>query len=465
MPAAGCGKLESGTVGHHLEDEMRIPSRWPGMWACAFLAVALVAPRVWAEEPRRVTLEEAIRTAAERSIASLQAADRVDAGKASVWQAAAQFLPDLRFSASGDRALGRTSDSMKTVKASLSSGLTLFDGLGNVNSLRAAQLGLDADRGTYARTRENVIFQAASDFLDVLMNHELVASAQENLDAQRQQLDMIQEFYNAGNRSLADLLQQQAAVAQAELQLLSTEQTEGVSKLQLFKTMGVEPTTGYDAVPLTLDPLNLESQPPDPNSALEAALAHRADLAGQRSQVAAASKRVWAARSGYWPALSISAGRSNGYSSPTTNGLFRGLRDSRPTLSAGLSFSAPIFDRLQTRTSVEQARIALRDERFGLEDLGRQVTLEVRQAQLAYETATKGLRAAEAQLQYATQALAATAERYRVGAATLVELAASRAQYASARTQRVQAGYNVVIAWLAIGYYRGDIDTAVGQLR
>jgi outer membrane protein len=449
----------------------------PGMLVCALLAVGLAASGIRAEEPRRITLEEAIKTAAERSITSLEAANRVDASKASVRQAVAQFLPDLSISASGDHAFGRASDltspsssgpvssASNSVSASLSSGMTLFDGLGNVNSLRAAQLGLDADRGSYARTRETVIFQAASDFLDVLMNHELVASAQENRDAQQQQLDLIQEFYKAGNRSLADLLQQQATVAQAELQLLSAQQTEGVSKLQLLRAIGVEPTAGYDAVPLTLDPLNLESQLPDSNAALEAALAHRADLAGQRAQVAAASKRVWVARSGYWPALSISARRSNSYSSATTDGLLDGLRYSRPTVSAGLSFSAPIFDRLQTRTGVEQARIALRDERLNLEDLGRQVTLEVRQAQLAYETSTKGLRAAEAQLQYATQALAATAERYRVGAATLVELAASRAQYATARTQRVQAGYNVVIAWLAIGYYKGDIDTAVGQLR
>ncbi len=444
------------------EVQMKGVPGWSAILMCALVVAGLMATEVGAQdqETRKITLKEAIETAVERNISSIQASDRVASGKVSVNQAAAQFLPDLRASASGSRRHAESS-----VTAGMSSSLTLFDGLGNVNSLRAAQLGLQADRQSYEHARQTVIFQTASSFLNVLMNRELVQSQRENLEAQRQQLALIEEFYKAGNRSLADLLQQQAAVAQAELQVFSAEQAEGVSKLQLLQTMGVEPTVGYEAVPLPVDQLNLELEAPDADSALQEALAHRADLAGEKAQVEAASRQVSVARSAYWPSFSVSVSGASNYSSQNKTGGFSDqMLETSPELNAGLSFSVPVFDRLSTSSNVQKARITLRNEKLNLEDLQRQVTLDVRQALLDYETAVKRLRAADAQLQYAEQALAATTERYRVGAATLVELAASRAQYANARTERVQAGYSVMKAWLATGYYKGDIDAALGLL-
>ena len=459
-----------------VEVQMKGVPGWSAILMCALVAAALMASEVGAQdqETRKITLKEAIETAAERNISSIQASNRVASGKVSVHQAAAQFLPDLSASASGSRRYTEPAEASaspgsyatsSSVTARMSSSLTLFDGLGNINSLRAAQLGLRADQQSYEHARQTVIFQTASSFLNVLMNRELVQSQRENLEAQRQHLALIEEFYKVGNRSLADLLQQQAAVAQAELQVFSAEQAEGVSKLQLLQTMGIEPTVGYEAVPLPVDQLNLKLEAPDADSALQEALVHRADLAGEKAQVEVASRQVTVARSGYWPSLSLSVGGTSSYSSQNeTDGLSHQMLETKPELNAGLSFSVPVFDRLSTRSNVQQAQITLRNEKLNLEDLERQVTLDVRQALLDYETAVKRLRAADAQLQYAQQALAATTERYRVGAATLVELTASRAQYANARTERVQAGYSIIIAWLATGYYKGDIDAALGLL-
>ena len=436
-------------------------------FGCVVMAGLVAATGALGQEATKVTLQEAVRSALDRNTTTIQAANRVASSRASVLEAETQFLPDLSAGASVARAYdnhGHTSPSSMT--GHVSSSLTVFDGLGNVNSLLAAQLGLKADLGSYDRARQTIMLQAASSFLSVLMNGELVQSQTENLDAERQQLTLIQEFYKAGNRSLADLLQQQAAVANAELQLLNAQQTEGVSKLQLLRMMGVEPMLSYDAVPLPVDQLNLVPESLNPDSTLQQALAHRSDVVGEKAQVDAASKQVWVARSGYLPSLSLSAGGSSSYSygDKADNFSQQFLKDN-PTYSISLSLSLPIFDKLRTRTSVRQADLSLRNERATYDDLKRQVTLEVRQALFEYDTATKRLRAAQAQLDYAKQALDATEERYRVGAGTLVELAASRAQYANARTERVQAGYNLVETWLGVGYYKGDIESMIGSLK
>ncbi|MDQ3950623.1 MAG: TolC family protein, partial [Gemmatimonadota bacterium] len=60
----------------------------------------------------------------------------------------------------------------------------------------------------------------------------------------------------------------------------------------------------------------------------------------------------------------------------------------------------------------------------------------------------------------ADQALAATRERYRVGAATLVELTQSQAAQVQAASALVNARYNLVFQQALMSYYTGELDPA-----
>src|SRR5690606_35028374 len=121
-------------------------------------------------------------------------------------------------------------------------------------------------------------------------------------------------------------------------------------------------------------------------------------------------------------------------------------------------FSIPIFDRLQTRSNVERARLQQRNAELDLQNLEQDVALEVRQAYLDYQTAVKRLDATEKQLQAPQQALAAEEERYNVGAATLVELTQARANYVQAAANRAQAIYRFVFQSRFIEYQLGTLD-------
>ena len=47
-------------------------------------------------------------------------------------------------------------------------------------------------------------------------------------------------------------------------------------------------------------------------------------------------------------------------------------------------------------------------------------------------------------------------ERYRVGAATLVELTQARTNYTEAGYERVKARYGLITQGVAVAYYQGD---------
>jgi outer membrane protein len=303
------------------------------------------------------------------------------------------------------------------------------------------------------------VFQTISRYLGVVLDKELILSEQENLKAQRQQLARIEEFYKAGNRPVADVLQQKASIAQAELRLLAAERSYDVGKLELLRTMGLEATVDYEVAGLPIEQMasDLVSRPPDQLVVSESA--KRPDFQAQELRIDAASEQVRAARSGYWPALSLSASAGSDYASRSHAGGFSDqFFDSNPNAQIGVSLSIPLFDRYETKHNVAQAQVQLANERLDLEDLKQQISFEVQQAVLDYQTATKELDVAEAQLGFARQALEAAEGRYNVGASTLVELAQSRAQYVAAVNGRVKARYSLLLGRVAVDYYQGDLN-------
>jgi outer membrane protein len=123
-----------------------------------------------------------------------------------------------------------------------------------------------------------------------------------------------------------------------------------------------------------------------------------------------------------------------------------------------MSISIPVFNRLQTRTAVEQARVQYINSQLDLQNLQQNVALDVRQAYLNYQTSIKRLDATEKQFQASEQALRVEQERYNVGASTLVELQQARATFVQASSQRVSAVYEFIFQEKLIEYYQGILD-------
>ncbi len=435
---------------------------------CAFVLVCLAVEILWAQESRSLTLDDVIQIALQNNIELQRSSNQVATSEITLGQSKAAFLPDLNASASASRSYSRAYDPLtdmtddrqsESLNLGLSTRMTLFDGFSNIASLESARLQLSAAKEYLQRDRQSVIFETFSRYLQVLMDRELLTSERENLAALRQQLQRIEEYYKVGNRSRADLLQQQAEISQAELRVLRAEGYLNVSKLQLLETIGLEPSTEYEVETIPVEKLVGELADEKMDVQWDLALQRRTDVGAQILSVEAAEKAITSARSGYWPSLSLSAELGSGYNSTSEYGDFSDqVLDINPTARIGLSLSIPIFDRSVTRSSVQKAQIQLANEQLGLEDLQQTVSFEVQQALFDYSTAQKQLQAARAQREYAGQALQVTAERYDVGSAILAELSLARAQYVSANNDWIQANYDCLFNRVAVDYYVGRLD-------
>ena len=413
-----------------------------------------------------ITFDDAIRIALRQNTTLLQANNSAALSSATVRQQRLSFLPDLRFTTNTGQNYGRTfsedegriiDQTTQSVNASVSSSVTLFNGLTNVASLRSAQLSEDAGERNVKRAEQTVAFTVASNFLALVQQQEQLRVQRENLAAQEAQEKQIKAFVDAGSRPISDLYQQQAAVAAARSQVVNAERAFELAKVDLIQTLQLDPRGSYAFAPPALDTASKANAMFSLDSLLTRALGQRSDLFAQQSLVSAASQNVKAANGSRWPSLSLSAGYNSAYSSATPIGFTDQLNQRRGgSLAIGLSI--PLFDRGTTDLAAQRAQIAEDNARLDLKDRQQQVGLEVRRAYLDYRAATQQLDAAEAQLRAAALALQASQQRYNVGAATLLEVTQARATQLQGASALVTARYGLLFQRTLIGYYIGDLD-------
>jgi outer membrane protein len=426
--------------------------------------IALAAP-LGAQTAQKITFEDAIGIALKRNVAVRQAENSAALGTAAVAQQKMAFLPSLSLSVSGANDVGRnfnsgvgavTTSNTQSLSTGVSSNVTLFDGMKNVTLLKQAQLGETAGEQDLTRAKQTAVFTVASNYLALVTQQEQLRVQNENLAAQQALEAQIQKLVNAGTRPISDLYQQQATVAAARSALVEAKRALELAKVDIVQTLQLDASAAYEFVAPTVN-LAAPAKTFALDSLVTRALATRSDLAAQGTRVDAASQGVKAAAASRWPTLQLSAGYNTGFS--TANALsFADQLDQRRGGSIGLGVSIPLFDKGATSLATQRAQIEEDNARLALAQQKQAVTVDVRRALLAYQASQERLAAATAQRQAAEQATTVTQQRYQLGAATLVELAQSRASQVQAASAEVSARYDVVFQQALMSYYTGELD-------
>lgn len=434
-------------------------------------------------QSRRITFDEAVTIALERNVELRKAQNDVQLQRQIVAGEKADFLPNLNLSARPTRSWGLTFDqtSLRLVtqtsdflSLNASSSVNIFNGFGDIASLRQAQHTLVSTDLMFERQKQTVFFNVIQSYLQVILDQERVRIRAEDVEAQRQQLRRIEEFTRVGSRPISDLYQQQATLANSELLLLEAERAQQLSEVRLIQVLELDPMQVYEFDAPEREELNLEASSYELDGLLRSAFEQRKDLRALDADIRSANESIRVARSSRYPSLTLFGNGGTSYSSLRQEAIFDAegdpigferiplgdqLNDNR-SASVGLTLSIPIFNRLQTKTSVEQSRVRYNNLSLDRQNLEQNIALEVRQAYLDYLTAVKRLDVTEKQLRSARQSEQVERERYDIGASTLVELTQARAGLVDAESQRAQAIYQFVFQSKVIEYYLGTLNAS-----
>jgi outer membrane protein len=420
-----------------------------------------------AQDVREVTFNEAVTIALENNTTIKRAENNLGLQELVVRAERASFLPNLNANTGANRNWGLQFDqtvgqlrntSTDGFNYGLSTGINLFNGFADVASLNGARAQLEAQEYSMERTRQTVVFNVISNYLNVILAEENIRIRQEEVEAQQQLLDQIQEFVRVGSRAISDQYQQQATLANAESNLLNAESNFQLSKTRMIQVLQLDPLADYRFVAPDPSSLPLSVRSYNAEDLLVSAFERRADLRAQEASIKAAEQGIRAARSGYLPSLGLNASHGSGYTSANERDDFGTQLENNRSERLNLSLSIPLFNRLNVKRSIETSKVQYANARLDLENVQQNVAIEVRQAYLDYQIAAQRLDVTEKSLQAADQALQVEEERYEVGASTLVELQQSRSQYTNATSQRAQALFQFHFQHRLIEYYQGILD-------
>ena len=436
-----------------------------GVALCALL-LSFLPVGAQAQEVREVTFNEAVQIALDRNVTILRAQNNLELQELTVQSEKMDFLPNMNLNSGGNRNFGFQFDqtsgrlvnqSTDGFSLSASSSVSLFAGFANVASLAGARATLESQEYSYERTRQTVVFNVVSNYLNVILGEETIRIRQEDVQAQRQLFEQIEEFVRVGTRAISDLYNQQATLANAEAQLLNAESSYQVNKTRLIQVLHLDPLVDYKFIAPDAEAVSLNVRNYSPKELVLSAFERRADLRAQELSIDAAEQSIRSAKSGRLPSLNLSTSAGSSYSSARTSSFGNQMGDNRSE-RLSLSLSIPLFNRFNTKRSIEASKVQYANARLDLENLQQNVAIEVRQAYLDYQTAVKRLEVTAKSLKASDQALQVEQERYNVGASTLVELTQARSRFVDSASQRAQAVFQFHFQHRVIEYYLGTLD-------
>ena len=426
-------------------------------------------------QPKTLTLAQAKETALAQNLNVAQAENNIDAAQANVLAATGNYLPTLSASGGWNRSqtdvpvagsyvdpnTGRlVTSGGRTVGSRFSTGLdlgyTIFDGFAREGTMQRASANATATEQTAARTRQAIVYQVESAYLNVLRNEQLVKVSDENLKRDRRQLERITESNRVGALSLADVYRQQSQVASDELSLITAQNNYDKAKADLISLIGLDVAEEYGiadpSISTEIDQSELESTPSQQMSfsALSnQAIAKRPDYKAAVESYNAADAGVMSARSGYLPSLTAGAGYNlNGNS-------FSNISDTK-TLSWGISLRWTIFDGFGTNQALQSAQVQRRNADLALQQTQRNISVEVKKALLDLDAARKQYEASQKGLTSATEDRKIAEERYNLGAGTLLDLLTANANLVNAEANKVNAVYNYIT-------YKRNLEFVIGE--
>lgn len=424
-----------------------------------------------------ITLDEAIDIAIENNYQLKQVQNNLDLAEAEIFSAKADFLPSLNGSLNGSRNTGLAfvpedlaydDRTRSSIGGSLNSNITLFNGFSNIMNLRSAQANQLSQKEDLERLRETIIFNTASRFLQVVLDQELLRIAESTLEASQSQLDQISAQVEVGSLPTVDLYNQEATVANDELQVIQQENALEFSTAQLLRIMQDDSIQEIEISMPSSDQLSLVPVDLNLQEMVEAALQNRSDLQAQEFAIESFENNVKIARSNLMPTLSASASLNSGYSDQLNDQITGEplsfsdqFFDRSIQRSFGFSLQIPIFNRWNNRITLQNSQIQLKNSRLELENIRFQISEEVRQAYNDYVAVSKELESTEKSLLAAERAYETEQQRYEVGASTLIELNQANANYVQAQSNRVQAIYNFVFQEKLLDYYIGRLSEDV----
>ena len=415
----------------------------------------LLACSVMAQESQsyRFTLEDCLQFAAANNYERKSMELTGKSLETTYEQSKRQRLPNL--SASVGQNLSNNENGWSTSgNVGVGSSLTIYQG-GNINNtIEQNRLNMERNEVQLERYDNQLATQILQSFLVILGNQELLNYELEVLNTSREQVKQGRVRHNVGTILESDLLLLEAQYYSDSNNVVDTRINIENNLLDLKVLLSMNPTDDLEIVSPNTDNLDdLKESLPSEEEAISLAMEYMPDLRMSDYEVRLAEKSVDMARGNYFPSISASANVGMGVLSFDSEGNSKWY--GKPTESAGISMSIPIYSRGQTKANVKKSRIALEQARLDYEQTVLSVRQTVAQAYRNVVSAYNAYKVSQVKENAYSKSFNAYNIQYQYGTITTVELLQQQNNYLNALNSYIQNKYSLLMKRKILDVYMG----------
>jgi len=418
-------------------------------------------------QTKKWTLVECVEYAIQNNITVEQFELDLENARIDKSDALGNFLPNLSGSATVSERSGLvvdpqtniiTSATILNVSPSLTSNMTIFDGLRNVHRASRAKLNEIANQYRLEDLKDDIRLNVANAYLQVLSNKEALKVAKAQYKVTEQDLLRTKELVESGVVPRGDLLEIEATAANQEQQIVNNEALVLISRISLAQLLLITDYENFDIAEESFDVPISTVLDNSPKVIFDKALSFRNDIKLSESNVALAEKDLQIARGAQWPTISAFMNYSSFYTenSVTPNILdFQTQLENNDGISYGLQLNVPIFNRFSTRNNIKRNKINVlrtklqyEQDKLDLENTVNQAYVDVTTFRKSYEAALKTLEARKLAYDYAK-------ERFDVGLMNAFDFGQAQARLDNANATAIRTKYDYIFRLKILEFYFG----------
>jgi len=347
-----------------------------------------------------------------------------------------------------------------SLRYGIAANVNIFNGGFDAANIRSAGYNLDAAKYNLKWVRQQVAYNVVAAYVNALRTKELQSTNEKTLVEYQSQLDRLNGLFSAGSIPIGQVYQQEAVVAQQQLQVIQARNNFQNAKADLLFLLNVAPDSyqSYDVslsgIDTSVSTLQNRGRSVEPTpSILNSLIDQREDFLAQKSSILSSEEAIGLTRAALLPRLGASLGLAgSGSNSQLSNiQLFH-------YLNGGLNLSIPIYDAAQNRLQIDIEEVQLETSKVQLDQAEQQFRSDVAKAQNNLIASEQAVEATATEIKSAEESLRSAEERLRVGAGIQVDVIVAEAQIQTARTDRVNAVYNFLLATRQLEYLLGKTN-------
>jgi outer membrane protein len=424
------------------------------------------------------TLQECVEYALKHNISIKQSELDIKLANIDKSSAIGNFLPNLNSNLSHSWSIGANTNPVTNVRENqttqytqfgLSSSVTIYNGLQNINRLRRAKLEQLASQYKLSKMQDDISLYVANAYLDILFNKENLKVQQNQLAYDDKQLNRTQELVNSGAVPRGDLLDMKATIAADNQKIVAAENALLISRLSLAQLLALDDFENFDIADVSIEPTQSPVMAETPQTIVEKAKQIRVEIKIAQANLDLAQRDIQIARGALQPSLNF--GYNFGTNASYTDRIVGVDGSGNPIVAKplpvfdqfsnnkghnfGLQLNVPIFNGFSARNNVQRSKINFERSKNAFDQANLDLETNVYKAITDTKGALKTYESSLATLEARQEAFNYAKEKYAVGLMNAFDFNQAQTLFVTAQSDVIRAKYDYIFKSKVVELYFG----------